>query len=181
MVTKVIKIGKGTKLVEAVVRVRDKNTEIPEWEELREREQGNSTQKNGNKAIKINYVNRIIDTDTHEINKGCFRIDPESIFIGELEIKFLGDTPFKHLELVELQDFDHRLLRKYTQTEERTMPELPIWTIRPNRKDSYFLSYFPVVNRTKDTSSLRIVFDAKAKDKTTLTERIFKREIQWVN
>ena len=31
------------------------------------------------------------------------------------------------------------------------------------RKDSYFLSYFPVVNRTKDTSSLRIVFDAKAK------------------
>ncbi len=34
------------------------------------------------------------------------------------------------------------------------------------RKDSYFLSYFPVVNRTKDTSSLRIVFDAKAKDKS---------------
>ncbi len=35
-----------------------------------------------------------------------------------------------------------------------------------NRKDSYFLSYFPVVNRTKNTSSLRIVFDAKAKDKS---------------
>jgi hypothetical protein len=34
------------------------------------------------------------------------------------------------------------------------------------RKDSYFLSYFPVVNRTKDTSSLRIVFDAKAKDRS---------------
>ncbi len=34
------------------------------------------------------------------------------------------------------------------------------------RKDSYFLSYFPVVNRTKDTSSLRIVFDAKSKDKS---------------
>ena len=34
------------------------------------------------------------------------------------------------------------------------------------QKDSYFLSYFPVVNRTKDTSSLRIVFDAKAKDRT---------------
>ncbi len=34
------------------------------------------------------------------------------------------------------------------------------------RKDSYFLSYFPVVNRTKDTSSLRIVLDAKAKDKS---------------
>ncbi len=85
------KIGKGTKLVEAVVRVRDKNTEIPEWEELKEREQENRSPKNENKAIKINYVNRVIDTDTHEINKGCFRIDPESIFIGELEIKFLGD------------------------------------------------------------------------------------------
>ncbi len=57
------------------------------------------------------------------------------IFIGELEIKFLGDTPFKHLELVELQDFDHKLLRKSTQTEERTMPELPVWTIRPNKKE----------------------------------------------
>ncbi len=130
----VIKIGKGTKLIEAVIRMRDRNTEIPEWEELKERGQENSTLKNENKAIKINYVSRVIDTETHEINRGCFRIDPESIFIGELEIKFLGDTPFKHLELVELQDFDHRLLRKSTQTEERAMPELPIWTIRPNRK-----------------------------------------------
>ena len=34
------------------------------------------------------------------------------------------------------------------------------------RKDSYFLSYFPVVKRTKNTSSLKIVFDAKAKDKS---------------
>ena len=30
------------------------------------------------------------------------------------------------------------------------------------RKDSYFFSYFPVVNRTKDTSN----FDAKAKDRS---------------
>jgi hypothetical protein len=35
-----------------------------------------------------------------------------------------------------------------------------------HRKDSYFLSYFPVVNRTKDTSSLRIAFEAKAKDRS---------------
>ena len=34
------------------------------------------------------------------------------------------------------------------------------------RIDSYFLSYFPVVNRTKDTTSLRLVFDAKAKDRS---------------
>jgi hypothetical protein len=34
------------------------------------------------------------------------------------------------------------------------------------QKDSYFLNYFPVVNRTKDTSSVRIVFDAKAKDRS---------------
>jgi hypothetical protein len=34
------------------------------------------------------------------------------------------------------------------------------------QKDNYFLSYFPVVNRTKDTSSLRIVCDAKAKDRS---------------
>ncbi len=54
-----IKIGKGTKLVEAVVRVRDKNTGIPEWEELKEREQENSTSKNENKAIRINYVKTI--------------------------------------------------------------------------------------------------------------------------
>ncbi len=34
------------------------------------------------------------------------------------------------------------------------------------RKDSYFLSYFPVVNRMKDATSLRIVLDAKSKDKS---------------
>ena len=34
------------------------------------------------------------------------------------------------------------------------------------RIDSDFLSYFPVVNRTKDTTSLRLVFDAKAKDRS---------------
>jgi hypothetical protein len=34
------------------------------------------------------------------------------------------------------------------------------------RIDSYFLSYFPVVNRTKDTTSLGLVFDAKAKDRS---------------
>jgi hypothetical protein len=34
------------------------------------------------------------------------------------------------------------------------------------RIDSYFLSYFPVVNRTKDTTSLRLVFGAKAKDRS---------------
>ncbi len=37
---------------------------------------------------------------------------------------------------------------------------------RSDRIDSYFLSYFPVVNRTKDTPSLRLVFDAKAKDRS---------------
>jgi hypothetical protein len=31
---------------------------------------------------------------------------------------------------------------------------------------SYFLSYFPVVNQTKDTTSLRLVFDVKAKDRS---------------
>jgi hypothetical protein len=34
------------------------------------------------------------------------------------------------------------------------------------QKDNYFLSYFPVVNRMNDTSSIRIVFDAKAKDRS---------------
>jgi len=34
-----------------------------------------------------------------------------------------------------------------------------------NQMDIYFLRYFPVVNVTKDTSSLRIVFDATAKDR----------------
>ncbi len=35
-----------------------------------------------------------------------------------------------------------------------------------DRKDNYFLSYFPVVNGTKGTSNLRIVFDAKAKGRS---------------
>jgi hypothetical protein len=34
------------------------------------------------------------------------------------------------------------------------------------RIDSYFLSYFPVANRTKDTTCLRLVFDVKAKDRS---------------
>jgi hypothetical protein len=33
-----IKIGKGTKLIEAVVKIREKKLELPDWEELVERE-----------------------------------------------------------------------------------------------------------------------------------------------
>jgi len=34
-----------------------------------------------------------------------------------------------------------------------------------NRKDCFYLNYFPVVDRVRDTTKLRIVFDAAAKDK----------------
>jgi hypothetical protein len=43
-----------------------------------------------------------------------------------------------------------------------------IYTKKENikRTDSYFLSYSPAVNQTKDTTSLRMVFDAKANDRS---------------
>ncbi len=35
-----------------------------------------------------------------------------------------------------------------------------------NREDCYYVPYFPVVDRIRDTTKVRIVFDAAAKDKT---------------
>jgi hypothetical protein len=63
------------------------------------------------------------------ISKGAFRLDPESIYVGEIEVKLMGDSHIKNLELVELQDWDFKLIRKSTIKDERVMPEIRLTNI----------------------------------------------------
>jgi len=52
------------------------------------------------------------------------------------------------------------------QVAKRYIGKIDLEKEKIDRKDNYFLSYFPVVSRTKGTSNLRIVFDAKAKGRS---------------
>ena len=130
-----IKIGANTKLIEAKIVAKKKYDDVEDWEELKERETDKKEEEESEKAPEIRYCHIDVDEEAETINKGLFRLDPESIFIGDIEIKFMGDPCLKHLELVELQDFDNRQLRKSTQIEERKMPEIPVWSVNTKEED----------------------------------------------
>jgi hypothetical protein len=55
------------------------------------------------------------------------------VFIGRIEVKLMGEPPVKHLELIELEEFDNKLLRKSNAIEERKMPEIPVWSTKTDK------------------------------------------------
>ncbi len=87
-----IKIGANTKLIEAKIVAKKKYNDVEDWEELKERETDKKEEKESEKAAEIRYCHIDVDEEAETINKGLFRLDPESIFIGDIEIKFMGDV-----------------------------------------------------------------------------------------
>ncbi len=67
---------------------KKKYDDVEDWEELKERETDKKEEKESEKAPEIRYYHIDVDEEAETINRGLFRLDPESIFIGDIEVKF---------------------------------------------------------------------------------------------